>query len=62
MTDEEFAAAGGNNSFIHIDFMIGSKAMNVDGIMEDGTVEPIMRKGEWDFEPTWKKIPNSIKI
>jgi len=50
MTDEEFAASGGNQSLIHIDFMIGSGEMDVDGILEDGTIDPIMRKGEWAFE------------
>ncbi len=50
MSNDEFAAVGGNNSLIHIDFMIGSGEMDVDGFMEDGTVEPIMRCGEWMFE------------
>jgi len=50
LTDEEFMAAGGNNSLIHLDFMIGSGEMNVDGILEDKTAEPIMRNGEWTFE------------
>jgi aminopeptidase len=50
MSDDEFAAAGGNHSLIHIDFMIGSGEMDVDGLVEDGTAEPIMRGGEWVFE------------
>lgn len=50
MTDEEFEAAGGNQSMIHIDFMIGSGEMDVDGITEEGKVEPVMRAGEWAFE------------
>ena len=50
MTDDEFAAVGGNSSMLHIDFMIGSEKMNVDGIMEDGSTDPIMRKGEWNFK------------
>jgi len=49
-TDEDFMAAGGNNSIIHLDIMIGSGEMNVDGILEDETVEPIMRNGEWAFD------------
>jgi aminopeptidase len=49
LTDEEFLAAGGNDSLRHIDFMIGSGDMNVDGILEDGTIEPVMRNGEWAF-------------
>ena len=50
MSDDEFAAVGGNHSLIHIDFMIGSGKMDVDGLMEDGAAEPIMRSGEWAFE------------
>jgi aminopeptidase len=50
MSDDEFAAAGGNKSMIHTDFMIGSGEMDVDGFREDGTAEPIMRGGEWAFE------------
>ena len=50
LTDEEFMAAGGNNSLIHLDFMIGSGEMNVEGILEDETAEPIMRNGEWAFD------------
>jgi len=49
MTDEEFTAAGGNVSVIHSDFMIGSGELNMDGIKNDGTKEPIMRNGEWTF-------------
>lgn len=50
MSEEEFIAAGGNTSMIHIDFMIGSGEMDVEGILENGTSEPIMRKGEWAFK------------
>ena len=50
MTNEEFAAAGGNKSLIHTDFMIGSAEMSIDGITKDGAREPIMRNGEWAFE------------
>jgi aminopeptidase len=50
MSDAEFVTAGGNHSLIHLDFMIGSGAMNVDALAEDGMVEPIMRNGEWAFE------------
>jgi aminopeptidase len=49
MTDEEFQASGGNKSLIHVDFMIGSAEMNIDGIKADGLREPIMHKGEWAF-------------
>ncbi len=50
MKEEEFMAAGGNQSLIHLDVMIGSPDMNVDGVLEDGTIEPVMRNGEWAFE------------
>ncbi|MCE5172772.1 aminopeptidase [Paenibacillus profundus] len=47
MSQEELAAAGVNISITHVDFMIGSAEMDIDGIYEDGTVEPIFRKGNW---------------
>ena len=50
MTEEEFISAGGNHSNIHLDMMIGSEKMNVDGITQDNMVEPIMRNGEWAFK------------
>lgn len=50
MSDDEFAAAGGNNSLAHVDFMIGSGGMDVDGIKEDGAAEPVMRAGQWAFD------------
>jgi len=50
LDDEEFNAAGGNVSLNHVDFMIGSPQMDIDGITEDGTLEPVMRQGEWAFD------------
>jgi aminopeptidase len=50
MTDEEFAASGGNKSLVHVDFMIGSGEMDIDGICVDGSAEPVMRAGEWAFD------------
>jgi aminopeptidase len=47
MDKEEFMASGGNSSTIHIDFMIGSSEMDIDGIKKDGTYLPLMRAGEW---------------
>ena len=47
ITPEEVARRGGNTSFIHIDWMIGSGEIDVDGIGQDGSVTPVMRKGEW---------------
>ena len=50
MDNEAFAAAGGNTSGIHFDFMIGSAEMDVDGIDEAGTAHPLLRSGEWAFQ------------
>ena len=50
MTKEEFLEAGGNQSTVHYDFMIGSAEMDIDGIDADGEVHPLMRKGEWAFD------------
>jgi aminopeptidase len=47
MDDEQFARAGGNTSAIHVDFMIGSSRLDVDGVFADGRAEPLMRDGEW---------------
>jgi aminopeptidase len=50
LSEEEFNAAGGNTSLNHVDFMIGSPQMDIDGITEIGSQEPVMRSGEWAFE------------
>ncbi|WP_273831672.1 aminopeptidase [Guptibacillus sedimenti] len=47
MSKEELEAAGANESVTHVDFMIGSAEMDIDGIKEDGTSEPVFRKGNW---------------
>ncbi|MEH7641713.1 aminopeptidase, partial [Bacillus pumilus] len=47
MNRGELDAAGVNNSITHVDFMIGSKEMNIDGITKDGKREPIFRNGNW---------------
>jgi aminopeptidase len=47
MTPDEIAARGGNKSLIHIDWMIGSDQIDIDGIKPDGSIVPVMRKGEW---------------
>jgi aminopeptidase len=49
MSDEEFAAAGGNDSLTHVDFMIGSAEMDIDGITQNGEIEPVMHNGKWTF-------------
>jgi aminopeptidase len=47
MTEDEFERAGGNRSATHVDFMIGSAELDVDGVLPGGGVEPVMRAGEW---------------
>jgi aminopeptidase len=44
---EELAARGANTSLIHVDWMIGSEKLDIDGITAQGTPEPLMRQGEW---------------
>lgn len=44
---EERAARGANASLIHVDWMIGSSEIDVDGILTNGVTEPLMRAGEW---------------
>ncbi|MDH3943900.1 MAG: aminopeptidase [Anaerolineae bacterium] len=50
LSDDEFAAVGGNHSLTHVDFMVGSDKMDVDGVIHDGSAEPVMRAGEWAFD------------
>lgn len=47
MTTEEFAARGGNDSLTHVDWMIGSGEIDVDGVTKDGAREAVMRAGEF---------------
>ncbi|MFB4475616.1 aminopeptidase, partial [Oceanobacillus caeni] len=49
MSEEELKDNGLNDSLTHVDFMIGSDKMNIDGILPDGTRKPIFRKGNWAF-------------
>ncbi|TFG49912.1 MAG: aminopeptidase [Anaerolineales bacterium] len=46
---EDFGTRGGNTSLVHSDFMIGSGEMDIDGVLENGEVEPVLRAGEWAF-------------
>ena len=47
LTPEQVATRGGNKSLIHIDWMIGSNEIDVDGINADGSRTPVFRRGEW---------------
>jgi aminopeptidase len=50
MSDKQFEQAGGNTSLVHVDFMIGSGQIDIDGLTDDGRTEAVMRGGEWAFE------------
>jgi aminopeptidase len=47
MSEEEFERAGGNRSIVHVDFMIGSASLDIDGVLPGGAIEPLMRQGEF---------------
>ncbi len=48
-TKEELVELGVNDSVIHVDFMVGYKEMNIDGITADGEAVAIFRNGTWAF-------------
>lgn len=47
LSPSEVEARGGNASLIHIDWMIGSGELDIDGLDADGGRTPVFRKGEW---------------
>lgn len=47
MDNDEVARRGGNASAIHIDWMIGSDRIDIDGLSQSGERVPVMRKGAW---------------
>ena len=47
LAPEQLAAKGVNDSLIHVDWMIGSAQLDIDGITATGAAEPLMRQGEW---------------
>ncbi|MBW8284331.1 MAG: aminopeptidase [Rhizobium sp.] len=47
LTPDQIKAQGGNDSLIHIDWMIGSDKVDIDGVRPDGSRVPVMRRGEW---------------
>jgi len=49
LSKSELKKAGLNNSLVHVDFMIGSDKLDIDGETRTGRREPIMRQGEWAF-------------
>ncbi|MCP3031045.1 aminopeptidase [Halobacillus sp. A1] len=49
MSDKELDENGVNHSLSHVDFMMGSGELDIDGVLEDGTKEPVMRNGSWSL-------------
>ena len=47
LSPDALAARGANTSLIHVDWMIGSNRIDVDGITAAGKSEAVMRAGEW---------------
>ena len=47
LSQDQIKAQGGNSSLIHIDWMIGSDKVDIDGVRADGSKVPVMRCGEW---------------
>ena len=47
LSSDDIKERGGNSSMIHIDWMIGSKHIDIDGIDFNGNTTPVFQKGEW---------------
>jgi aminopeptidase len=47
--EDEADVARANRSAIHVDFMIGSNEVEVDGITRDGDRVPVLRGGAWQL-------------
>ena len=45
--EDEIARRGGNDSMIHVDWMVGSAELDIDGLDAEGAATPLMRGGEW---------------
>ncbi|MBB6454696.1 aminopeptidase [Salirhabdus euzebyi] len=50
MNDEELDKHGVNNSLIHVDFMMGSAELDIDGVTADGKTEAVFRQGSWAID------------
>ncbi|WP_223068193.1 aminopeptidase [Paenibacillus caui] len=52
LSKQELLERGGNVSLTHVDFMVGSAELDIDGELADGSIEPVFRKGDWvKFNP-----------
>lgn len=49
MSTEELLKNGANDSLTHVDFMVGSPDLSIDGETYDGKVMPIFKDGNWAF-------------
>ncbi len=49
MSEEELASRGGNQSMIHVDFMVGTKDLKITGVTKDGETVTVFRDGTWAF-------------
>ncbi len=49
VVEDEAERARANQSEIHVDFMIGSPEVDVDGITGDGDIIPVLRGGAWQI-------------
>lgn len=49
MNKEQLFDHGINDSYTHVDFMIGTKDLNIEGIKKDGTSIPIFKDGNFVF-------------
>jgi len=47
MSEAQRVVRGANDSIVHVDWMIGSDQVDVDGVARDGARTPLMRAGEW---------------
>ncbi|WP_407703031.1 aminopeptidase [Virgibacillus tibetensis] len=52
MDEEQLDKHGVNDSLTHVDFMIGSEELDIDGVKEDGTTEAVFRNGTWALDVT----------
>jgi aminopeptidase len=49
MTKEQLESAGVNDSFMHVDFMVGSRDLEITGVTADGKEIPVFRNGNFAF-------------
>jgi aminopeptidase len=47
LSSDDLRKIGFNESMIHVDFMIGSKELSIDGEKADGTIHAVFRNGDW---------------